>query len=107
MILRAVSVHQQMRSLGYEPYDKRLPRLTPSLVVGLTWVGLRHQVVSDLLRLPWLSLSRSVSCTNPCTDPVPELRAQDRSACENGYPEGGDGDVVWTHGITARAARCR
>ena len=62
------------RPLGYEPYDARLLRLEQSLVIALTSAGVCYQVVSGLPRLPYLGLSRSVSCTNPWTNRVPELR---------------------------------
>jgi hypothetical protein len=56
-------------SLGYEPYDVGLCRRGPSLVTALASADLRYGVFPGLLRLPHLSLSRHVSCTNPCTNP--------------------------------------
>ncbi len=51
-------------SLGYEPYDVRLSRLGPSLVVRLTSAGLHRGVVSGVPRLPvpaCLAVSRAQS----------------------------------------------
>ena len=62
-----------MPSLGYEPYDVRLPRLGQSPVAALASADLRHEVVPGLLRLPRLSMSRRVSCTNACTNQAPGL----------------------------------
>jgi hypothetical protein len=58
------------RPLGYEPYDMRLCRLGQSLPGGLKLSRLTQRSRNDLLRLPCLSSSRSVSCTNPCTNMV-------------------------------------
>jgi hypothetical protein len=60
--------------LGYEPYDARLRCLGPSPVTALTSADLRREVCSGLPRLPRLSPSRCVSCTNSCTKPVLDLR---------------------------------
>ena len=59
------------RPLGYEPYDVCLCRLKLSLVAALTSADLRYEVFPGLLRLPRLSLSRRVSCTNACTNQPP------------------------------------
>ena len=60
-------------SLGYEPYDIRLCRLGQSPVTALVSADVRHELVPDLLRLPCLSPSRRVSCTNACTNQLPGL----------------------------------
>jgi len=60
-------------SLGYEPYDVGLCRLRPSLATALASADLRYEVFPGLLRLPRLSLSRRVSCTNACTNRPPGL----------------------------------
>jgi len=65
------------RPLGYEPYDVCLWRLGPSLVTPLTSADLRRVVFLGVLGLPRLSLSRRVSCTNPCTDLVGDLPVSD------------------------------
>jgi len=62
------------RPLGYEPHDARLCRLGPSLVTALTSVDSRREVVSSLLRISCLSLSRRIPCTNSCTNVVPDRR---------------------------------
>jgi hypothetical protein len=67
-------------SLGYEQYDARLRRLGPSRATALTSADLRREVCSGLLRLPRLSPSRRVSCTNSCTKPVTDLRVSAPSA---------------------------
>jgi hypothetical protein len=56
------------RPLGYEPYDVCLWCLKQSLIAVLTSADQRHEVVPVLLRLPRLSMSRHVSCTNACTN---------------------------------------
>jgi hypothetical protein len=61
-------------SLGYEQYDERPRRLDSSPMVALTSVDGLRPVSVDLTRLPRLALSRSVSCTNPCTNTVSDLR---------------------------------
>jgi hypothetical protein len=61
------------RPLGYEPYDVRLPRLGQSPATALASADLRYEVVPGLLRLPRLSPSRRVSCTNACTNQPPGL----------------------------------
>ena len=60
-------------SLGYEQYDGRLRRLTLSPLVALTSVDGLRPVSVDLARLPRLGVSRTVSCTNPCTGTVAAL----------------------------------
>ena len=50
-------------------------RLARSPFTALTSADLRSEVFSGVLRLPCLGLSRRVSCTNPCTNQVPDLRA--------------------------------
>ena len=57
-------------SLGYKPYDGRLCRPGRSLVIALASANLRREVVSGLLRLPHLSLSRRVRFTYRFTQPV-------------------------------------
>jgi hypothetical protein len=56
---RAEALHCQS-PLGYEPYDERLRRLGQSPVIALASANPQREVVSDLLRLPHLSLSRRV-----------------------------------------------
>jgi hypothetical protein len=72
--LRHISI-MHLLSLGYEPHNMRLFRLGQSLVTALASADVRREAVSGLLRLPHLSLSRHVLCTDPCTNRVPELRA--------------------------------
>ena len=62
------------RPLGYEPYDVRLRRLGESLVTALAWADVRREVVSGLLRLPYLESSRCVRFTNRFTEPHHGLR---------------------------------
>ncbi len=59
------------RPLGYEPYDVGLRYLGQSLVTALTSADLRLEVFPCLLRLPRLRVSLYISCTDPCTNPVP------------------------------------
>lgn len=61
------------RPLGYEPYDARLKRLAWSLVAALTSAYGATHVFADSVGLPRLKPSRCVSCTNPCTNLVPDL----------------------------------
>jgi hypothetical protein len=61
------------RPLGYEPNDIRLCRFGQSPVTALVPADLLHAVAPGLLRLPCLSLSRHVSCTNACTNRPPGL----------------------------------
>jgi hypothetical protein len=63
------------RPLGYEPYDVRLSRLALSLVTALTSADERRAFMPGPLRLPRLTLSRRVLCTNPCTNLVTESLA--------------------------------
>jgi hypothetical protein len=70
--LRHISI-MHLLSLGYEPYDMRLPRLGQSPVAALASADLRHEVVPGLPHLPRLSMSRRVSCTNACTNQPPGL----------------------------------
>ena len=58
-------------SLGYEPYDVRLPCPGQSPAAALASADLRHEVVPGHLRLSRFSMSRSVSCTNACTNQPP------------------------------------
>jgi hypothetical protein len=60
-------------SLGYEPTDVRLSRLGQSPVAALASADWRYEVIPGLLRLPRLSMSRRVSCTNACTNQPPGL----------------------------------
>jgi hypothetical protein len=69
------------RPLGYEPYDGCLSRLGESPVITLTSADLRREVVSGLLRLLGLSLSRRIPCTIPCTNLVPDLPVIAVRAC--------------------------
>jgi hypothetical protein len=69
-VSRALRNSNPQLSLGYEPYDERLCRLGPSPVATLTSANLRREVVLVRLRLPRLSLSRSVRFTNRFTEPV-------------------------------------
>jgi hypothetical protein len=59
-----------LRPLGYEHYDARLPDPTQSLVCSVTSADEPDVFVFELPPLPRLNLSRRVSCTNPCTKPI-------------------------------------
>ena len=78
-----------LRPLGYEHYDARLQRLGRSPFTVLASADLRLEIVSGLLRLPRLSPSRRVSCTNACTKPIPGLRfrsSNERDRTHSGSP---------------------
>jgi hypothetical protein len=62
-----------LSSLGYEHYDDCLCGFKLSFIMALTSAGSRRKADSGALHLPRLSLSRPVACTNPCTNPVPDL----------------------------------
>jgi hypothetical protein len=57
-------------SLGYEHYDARIRCLVWSLVAALTSVNGRGASTPNLGVSSRRTLSRSVSCTNPCTNLV-------------------------------------
>ena len=59
--------------MGYEPYDVRPSGLGQSQVTVLASPDVRRKVVSGLLRLPRLSLSRRVRFTNRFTELVTDL----------------------------------
>src|ERR1019366_2915246 len=65
---------RRQSSLGYEPYDVRLWSLGPSPVVALTSVNGWRSVRIERRYLHCLNPSRRVSCTNPCTNRVGDLR---------------------------------
>src|ERR1035437_10243356 len=64
---------RELRSLGYEPYNVRLPSLASRTVsYGSADLGGRIGLVCDSVRrLPCLTPSRSVLRTNPCTIRLP------------------------------------
>ena len=62
-----------LRPLGYEHCDARLSRPGESPLAGLASADVRREVVSGLLRLARLGLSRRVPCTNSCTLQPPDL----------------------------------
>jgi hypothetical protein len=69
-------------SLGYEPYDSRLCHLGRSLVAALTSAyGRRVCSPMPLGGLPRLKPSQRVSCTNPCTNLIPDLRVSGHLMC--------------------------
>jgi hypothetical protein len=70
--LRHISI-MHLLSLGYEHYDDCLCGFKLSFIMALTSAGSRRKADSGALHLPRLSLSRPVACTNPCTNPVPDL----------------------------------
>jgi hypothetical protein len=63
-----------LRPLGYEPYDARLPRLGLSPVTTLTSADLHSEVFCGLQRLPRFSLSRCVPFTNRFTEQAIDLQ---------------------------------
>ena len=72
VFLRHISI-MRLLSLGYENYDDCLCGFKLSFIMALTSAGSRRKADSGALHLPRLSLSRPVACTNPCTNPVPDL----------------------------------
>jgi hypothetical protein len=100
------------RPLGYEPYDVCLFRLASSLVAALTSADERRAFIPGPLRLPRLSPSRRVSCTNPCTNQVPEPRVP---AGQHGRGDAGTNcrtslfrpDISPVGANRARVMRCR
>jgi|SRR6185437_2514721 len=78
------------RPLGYEPYDVRLWRLVRFSNGGADLGGQTWLVRDGVRRLPCLTPSRSVLCTNPCTNQVSELRA---SGCSK--PAGAHSFPYW------------
>ena len=68
--------------VGYEPYDSRLCHLGRSLVAALTSAyGRRVCSPMPLGGLPRLKPSQRVSCTNPCTNLIPDLRVSGHLMC--------------------------
>ena len=72
----------RLLSLGYEHHDTRLSRLGESPVAALASADVRCEVVSGLLRLVRLGLSRRVLRTNPCTNQPFDL-LEDREAASH------------------------